>query len=58
MASVEELNNAIDVIRNHCKYQSKTGDDCISCLLSVNCNLISRVEKPLKDWENVTDVYE
>lgn len=45
MASVEELNNAIEVIRNHCE-SFKTDCDDDYCPFYVNCAIKGNIEPP------------
>ena len=52
MASVEELNKAIEIIRSHCKTKSKTVNGCDDCVLSKFCEACWDV--PCW-WENVEE---
>lgn len=53
MASVEELNNAIDVIRNHCE-SFKTDCDYDYCPFHVNCAMKDSIEPP-SCWYDVEE---
>lgn len=57
MASVEELNNAIDVIRNHCKSFRERGKDCNIdyCVFGTNCP-VGIGDIPPSDWVNVEEL--
>lgn len=52
MASVEELNKAIEIIRSHCKTKSKTVNGCDDCVLGEFCEACWDV--PCY-WENVEE---
>lgn len=56
MASVEELNKAIEVIKNHCKSFRKNGKDCYRDYCPFGTNCPSEIgDVPPSDWEKVEE---
>lgn len=46
MASIEELNKAIEVIRNHCEGMEGIDCDDVYCPFHVNCAIKGNIEPP------------
>lgn len=52
MASVEELNKAIEVIKNHCKSFRENGKDCYRDYCPFGTNCPSEIgDVPPSDWK-------